>query len=268
MAEPPRVPMPPAETKKGGASAAAVGVGAAALGLLAKGKALPFAVKALSFGKLLLTFGSMFVSIAVCARGSGWAFGVGLVLIILIHELGHGLAMRSAGLASGYPVFIPWFGAMIALKGQPRNALVEAEIAIAGPVAGAVASVATAALYFVTRDRFFLALASSGFLLNLFNLTPLPPLDGGRVAALFSRQAWIPGVAVLAATYYLTRAPMLLLIGALAGFQLLRKPPLRAPAASDAAIAAGDRRNMALRYFGLCGILAAGFYFANRLLTA
>jgi Zn-dependent protease len=191
-------------------------------------------------------------------------------LMLLIHELGHAVAIRAAGLRAGYPVFIPGFGALIALKDQPRDPRVEAEIALAGPVAGGVAALSAAALYYVSHDRLFLALASTGFMLNLFNMIPLSPLDGGRVANLFSRRAWIAGLAMVAAMFVMTQAPMLLIIGLFALRGLWRRRAWQPAAEADDASAAtaADRRAMATRYFGLCAFLAFGFYFANRLLSA
>jgi len=239
------------------------------LAALAKGKVLLVALKALSLGKLLLTFGTMFVTILFYASHNGWAFGGGFVLMLLIHELGHAVAIRAAGLRAGYPVFIPGFGALIALKDQPRDARVEAEIALAGPVAGGVAALAAAALYYVSHERLFLALASTGFMLNLFNMIPLSPLDGGRVANLFSRRAWIAGLAMVAAMFVMTQAPMLLLIGlfALRGLWRRRAWEPAVDTGEAAAVTASERRAMATRYFGLCAFLAFGFYFANRLLA-
>jgi len=241
-----------------------VAAGGAVLALLAKAKGLLIGLK---FGKLLLTMGSMMATIWFYARGNGWSFGIGFVLLILIHELGHAAAIRRAGLAAGYPVFIPFFGAMIALKGQPRDALVEAEIALAGPVAGAVASTACAALYFVGHDKLFLALAYSGFFLNLFNMTPLPPLDGGRVAALFSRRAWIVGAVMLGALFLVTSTPQLLLIGLLSVGHIVRRRRQQAEGDPAPEVRGEARRAMAWRYFGLCGFLTAGAYFAHALLN-
>lgn len=260
----------PATPRRNGAASAGLLGGGAVLAALAKGKGLLLAVKALSLGKLLLTFGSMFTTILFYASSNGWAFGAGFVLLLLIHELGHATAIRAAGLEASYPVFIPGFGALIALKGQPRDARVEAEIAIAGPVAGAVASLATAALYLVSRDRFFLALASFGFMLNLFNMTPLSPLDGGRVAKLFSRRAWVAGVAILVALFVVTQTPMLILIGVMAVMNMLRRgraPRTESGSPEGGEITSAERRAMAVRYFGLCAVLAAGYYFSNRLLA-
>jgi Zn-dependent protease len=242
----------------GGRSAAKI-AGAGLLAVLAKLKGGLILLKGLKFGKLLLTMGSMFVMVWFEAVRYGWIFGVGFVLLILVHELGHGFAMKKAGVQGGYPVFIPFFGAMIAMKGQPRTPLVEAEIALAGPIAGTVASVACAAMWLATHGRLWLALAHVGFFLNLFNMTPLPPLDGGRVARLFSRQAWILGAVIIGAMFVATKTPQLLLIGLLA---LLHRPT--APDLTEVPLAA--RRNMAAHYFGLCVFLAAGTYLAGQML--
>src|SRR5437868_4942529 len=108
---------PPPERTRGPATT--VAAGAVLLAVLAKAKGLLIGLKFLKLGKLMLTIVSMFATIWVYAQSGGWAFGVGFVLLILINELGHAVAIRRAGLAAGYPVFIPFFGAMIALKDQP-----------------------------------------------------------------------------------------------------------------------------------------------------
>lgn len=236
----------------------------AALGALALGKLkfLLVGLKALPFAKVLLTSGSMLVSMALYAFGMGWPFAVGFVVMILIHELGHGFAMRRHGLAAGAPVFIPFFGALISMKDQPRTPLVEAEVAIAGPVAGAAAALLASVLYFTTHSPLFLALAHSGFFLNLFNLTPFGFLDGGRVVKLFSRKMWIVGAVVLVAMFAWTHSPQLLIIGLMSLPSLFGKG---GPAPGDDQVTSSERLNMAFHYFGLCGFLAAGMYFTQRL---
>lgn len=228
--------------------------------LLSKGKALLLALKALKFGKLLLTFGSMFAMIAFEATRYGWWYAVGFVTLILIHEMGHAVAIKSAGLDAGYPVFIPFVGAFISLRGQPRDAKQEADIALAGPLAGAIASAACAGLFLVTRERLFLALAYGGFFLNLFNMTPMPPLDGGRAAMVFSRNAWWVGIAILAGLFIVTKAPQLLLIGAFAVMGGLGRRSTPAPPEIQ--------RQVAATFFGLCAFLAMGIYLTHRSLAA
>jgi Zn-dependent protease len=257
------MPVPKGPPRRRGWSAA----GGVALAVLLKGKSLLVGLKVLSLGKLLVTAGSMFAMVALYARDRGWAFASLFVLLILVHELGHAAAIRTAGLSAGYPVFIPFIGAFIALRGQPRNSLVEARIALAGPVAGGVASLVCAACFVLTRDRLWLAVATAGFFINLFNLTPLAPLDGGRVARVFSRRAWMLGLVVIAGLCVVALSPPLLLIGVLGLTQLLRPEPSPSPEA-EAEVTPRDRRRMAACYFGLLGALSAGAWCASTLLQS
>jgi Zn-dependent protease len=263
---PPRIALPAeAASQKRGVLRT---LGVAVLALLVKAKSLLLLVKSIKIAKLLLTMGSMFVMIWFEARQFGWMFGVGFVVLILIHELGHAGAIRRAGLDAGYPVFIPFLGAFISLKGQIRSPLVEADIALAGPIAGAAASTACVGLYFATHGRLWLALAHTGYFLNLFNMTPISPLDGGRAARVFSRQAWLAGLAILAALFVVTRAPQLLLIGFLAATHAFsRAGRQRAVDPALAAVEPEDRRNVAYTYFGLCVFLAIGTYLAGTVLA-
>ena len=241
----------------------------AALGVLAiifaKSKGLLGLIKGLSAGKLLLTFGSMLAMVWFEAQRSGWLFGLGFVVMLLIHELGHGWAIKREGLSAGYPIFIPFMGAMIALKDQPRNSLVEARIAIAGPMAGTAAALGSTALYLATDQRLYLAIAYSGYFLNLFNLVPMSPLDGGRVAVMFSRRMWILGLALLVGLFFLHPSPQLAIIGVFALMHSFQRQT--APAGPDEAqVSPRDRANMAINYFGLAAFLAVGMYFAGVLL--
>lgn len=231
------------------------------LAVLSKAKGFLLLLQGLKLGKLLITFGSMFAMIALEASRYGLWYAVGFVLLIFIHEMGHAVAIKRAGLDAGYPVFIPFVGAFISLRGQPRTAKEEADIALAGPLSGAAASVLCAGLYLLTHERLFLALAYGGFFLNLFNMTPLPPLDGGRAAMVFSRKAWWVGLAILAALFLVTRTPQLLLIGAFAlmhGFG--KQPRLLSPPEVQ--------RQVAATFFGLCAFLAVGVYLTHGALAA
>jgi len=260
--EPRTVPEVPVRRSRGALSAA----GAVALAVLAKGKVLLGGLKALSFGKLFLSAGSMLGMIWVYAQAAGWRFAAGFVLLIFVHEMGHALAIREAGLPAGYPVFIPFFGAVIALKGQPRSSLQEARIAIAGPVAGGAAALVCAGGYLWTHERWWLALASAGFILNLFNLTPLPPLDGGRVARMFSRKAWLLGLVMIAAMLVASPSPPLVLIAVLGAMQALRGAP-QPQGPDEEQVTPADRRWMAARYFALCGALGLAAWFCSILLV-
>ena len=253
---------------RGGSGAVKIAAVASTVGLLglAKGKSALLLLKGLKLGPFLLTSFSMMAMVAFEAQRSGWLFGVGFVLMILVHELGHAVAIRRAGLAAGYPVFIPFFGAMIALKGQPRSSLVEAQIAIAGPIAGTGAALAMAAAFLVFEDRLWLALAYTGFMLNLFNLIPLGPLDGGRVAQVFSRSMWVVGLALMIALFVIYPSPQLLIIGVFSiGHALSRREGV--PAGPDeATVTPADRRGLAAYYFGTCVFLTLGMLLAGKLL--
>ncbi len=139
--------------------------------------------------------------------------------------------------------------------------MVEARIALAGPLWGGAASLATAALFLYTRDRLYLSIAYSGFFLNLFNLTPLGFLDGGRVTRVFARRAWIIGLGIFIALFIFTQAPQLLIIGIMAAMQAWNRTPVPVDE-----VPAAERWKVAAGYFGLCAVLAAGTAFCRSLL--
>jgi len=170
----------------------------------------------LKFAKVFFSVASMVIAIGGYALIFGWPFAAGFVGLILCHELGHYFAARQRGLDVGLPIFIPFMGAYIALKQQPHDAETEAYVAYAGPFVG---SLACFAVYFLSRhydSRLLLALAQSGFLINLFNLIPVSPLDGGRITAVLSPRIWFLGVPVLAAFWFYHPSPLLLVIGLIA----------------------------------------------------
>jgi len=172
-------------------------------------------------GKAALTGGTMLLSMVAYAFVFGWWYAVGFVLLIFGHEMGHYLAAKQRGLNVGAPTFIPFVGAWIQLKDQPMNVETEAYVGIAGPVAGTIAAGACyyAAEYF--QSELLLALSYSGFMINLFNLIPLSPLDGGRITAIISPKVWWLGVPILIGLFMMNHSPMLLLIAILAAPQLL-----------------------------------------------
>ena len=237
------------------------GAAAAAIALLSKWKVVFAAAKALPFAKVFLTAGTMGLSIFLYAIRSGFAFAVGLVLLILIHEMGHGLAMKQAGLRASWPVFIPFFGAFISMKDAPQHPTIEARVAIAGPVAGTAGALVCAAIGLAIKSPFFLALANIGFFLNLFNLVPLGFLDGARIARVFSRGAWIVGAILLGGMFFVSPSPQLLLIGLMGLSAVFRRDNTDLDLVTPA-----ERRTWAIRYFGLCFFLGAAIFFTQRLL--
>jgi Zn-dependent protease len=145
---------------------------------------------------ILKTGGSMIVTIGVYAMAWGVWFAVGFVLLILVHECGHLVAARRVGLDVGAPVFIPFMGAFIALKEAPRDAWIEAQVAIGGPLLGTLGAIACDGLYMLTGNPLFRALAYTGFFLNLFNLAPIGFLDGGRIVTALSPWLWLVGLVI------------------------------------------------------------------------
>jgi Zn-dependent protease len=155
---------------------------------LLKLKGLLFLAK---FG--LAGFTALF-SVAVYSLLFGWRFAVGLVVLLFIHEMGHAIVMKLKGIPMGGLVFIPLLGAAVTMRQAPQNARDEAEVGIAGPIAGAIASSFCLFMaYGVLADHVWAPLAYFGFFINLFNLIPIVPFDGGRVLAAIDRRVWILG---------------------------------------------------------------------------
>jgi Zn-dependent protease len=149
---------------------------------------------------IVRTGGSMVVSMVVYAYGLGlgWAFAAGFVLLIWVHEMGHVWALRHYKIRGSPPLFVPFVGAVITVP-RMANALQEAIVGIGGPVMGTVASLVCFGLYRALHQDMFLELSYWGFLMNLFNLLPIPPLDGGRVTAAVSPWIWPLGLVALLA---------------------------------------------------------------------
>src|SRR6266568_4570708 len=166
--------------------------------LLLKFKALLIPVLKF-FPVLLKTGGTMFLTIWLYAQTWGWWYALGFVLLIFVHECGHLIAAKRIGLKVGAPVFIPFMGAFIALKEAPKNAWIEAQVGIGGPLLGTAGAALCDGLYLVSGNALFRALAFIGFFLNLFNLAPLGFLDGGRIVTALSPWLWLVGAAVMAA---------------------------------------------------------------------
>ena len=150
------------------------------------------------FPILLKTGGSMFITIGIYAIFWGWKFAVGFVVLILVHECGHLVAARRVGLKVGAPVFIPFMGAFIALKDAPKNAWIEAQVGIGGPILGTMGAAVCWGVYAITGEMIWAALAFTGFFLNLFNLAPVGFLDGGRIVTALSPWLWVVGVLIIA----------------------------------------------------------------------
>jgi Zn-dependent protease len=164
------------------------------------------------FGALqfAVTGGTMVVSLAAYAFKMGLPFAFGFIAILVVHEVGHALTIRAKGLRAGAMVFIPFIGGAVTLRRQPRSAYVDAQIGLGGPIAGTFAAGVCLLVYHWTGVPLWLALAFAGFLLNLFNLTPVGPLDGGRIAGAITKWMWTFGAVILGVLLVRWRNPLLL----------------------------------------------------------
>jgi Zn-dependent protease len=210
--------------------------------------------------KILTTSGTMLVSVAAYALIWGWRFAIGFVLLLLVHELGHVLQLRREGIKAGPPMFIPFLGALVAMKELPKDAAAEARVGLAGPVLGSLAALVPLGLYAVSGEELFKALAFVGFFLNLFNLLPVLPLDGGRAMAALSPWMWFVGYGLLVAATIVFPNPVMLLILLIGGLETWRRWKARkSPEAREFhRVRPAVRAAVAAVYLGLAIALAVG----------
>lgn len=231
-------------------------IGAAILFIVTK---LKFVLAALKGVKFLGTGVSALVSIGAYALYFPWQFAVGLVALIFIHEMGHVIVLRRYGVRATAPIFIPFLGALIGMKQLPKNAVMEAYVGLGGPVIGSLGAVAAYGIYLLDGHRLFLALAYIGILLNLFNLLPILPLDGGRAVGAISRWFWVVGIVGLLALMIMRPSPILLIILIFGAPELLRV--FRSRDTSDYYdVPMSERLTIGTIYFGLMFILGFLLY--------
>jgi Zn-dependent protease len=197
------------------------GAFAGLIALIAKfGVALKALLVALPNLKLFVTAGTALVSVAAYSIFFGWWFAAGFVVLLFVHEMGHVIALRREGIKASAPMFIPFMGAVITARSLGDNALAEARVGLAGPILGTLGAAAVALVGELTDSSLLIALAYFGFFINLFNLLPVVPLDGGRAAAAMTPWMWFLGFGVLVALAFLNPGnPILLIIVIFAGFQ-------------------------------------------------
>ncbi len=183
----------------------------AAVGLLlVKFKGLALLLLKVKFIGTALT---MLVSIGAYALLFPVWFAVGIVVLIWVHEMGHVLQLKREGIEASAPMFIPFLGAFVAMKQMPKDALAEARVGLAGPVLGTLAGIATLGLYAATENPVFLGLAYFNFIINLFNLAPLLPLDGGRAVGAMSPVFQLLGLVTMVGLFFV--APIMVFIALL-----------------------------------------------------
>lgn len=220
------------------------------------------------FGALLLKLKyftviiSMLVSIAAYTWLFGWTFAVGFVLLILVHELGHVLMLKRQGVPSSLPIFIPFMGAFVNMKQMPRSAYQEAQSGLAGPATGTAAALVVEMWGRATGSSFLMSLAFVGFFLNIFNLLPALPLDGGRAAAALHPAIWLAGLLGLVAVEVLDPSPVIPIIILLGGFELWQRWRRRGSRASQAYFTLLPKQRLAIAaaYLLILGVALVGFH--------
>lgn len=193
--------------------------------LLGKLKFIWVFLQFLKLSKFLLTFGSMWATILLYSRYYGFEFAFGFVVLILIHELGHGYAAKKVGLPVGAPIFIPFFGAFIALKEFPKTKWINCVVGAGGPIFGLLGGLVVLLLglsnLFPSRSALFVGIAYFTFHINFFNLMPVFGLDGDRISdPISSRKLLVLGALIIAMAYLISHHtpyhhPTMLIVGGL-----------------------------------------------------
>jgi Zn-dependent protease len=224
----------------------------------------------IALGALLVKFGgllfkakfffSIFISAAFYVWYGGWWFGIGLIVLLFVHEMGHVLEAKRQGLPVSAPVFIPFLGAMILLKQMPQDAWNEAKVAIAGPLVGSAGAAGFWIAGVATNSNHLRALAFLGFLINLFNLLPVVPLDGGRIVGALHPALWLVGFLGLLGLVVLRPNPILIIILLISGMELWNRWKMRDHPEAQSYYRVEPRRRviMAILYFGLAALLVLG----------
>ena len=223
-------------------------------------------------GALLVKFGgflfkakflfSIFVSAAVYVWIGGWWFGLGLIALLFVHEMGHVLEAKRQGLPVSAPFFIPFMGAAIMMKRMPRDAWHEALNGIAGPLVGSAGALVIWILGEALDSRPLVALAFVGFLINLFNLLPIVPLDGGRIVGAIHPSFWVAGLIGLFALVVFRPNPLLIVILIVAALELRSRWMMRSHPETHSyyRVSPGRRAAVALLYFGLAALLVLAMH--------
>jgi Zn-dependent protease len=222
--------------------------------------------------KLLTTAGTALVSVAAYSLFWGWTFALGFVVLLFVHEMGHVLQLRREGIKASAPMFIPFMGAVVMAKSLGENALAEARVGLAGPVLGTIGSGVCFAIGEAADSDFFRALAYIGFFLNLFNLLPVVPLDGGRAMAAMAPWMWFVGLGAIAALLFVAPNFILLIILLFGAMEVWRRWQARKTRSLEQAayyrVSPRNRLLVGLVYVGLVVVLAFGMAESHILTSA
>jgi Zn-dependent protease len=205
--------------------------------------------------------------VAYSFLGGPW-FAVGLVLMIFIHEMGHVVEIRRQGMHATAPIFIPFFGAAIFQRSHAQSPMRQAQIGIAGPLAGTIGATVAFALYGETHWVVLLMWAYYGFLINLFNMIPFGMLDGGWILAPVSKWLQVAGLGAIALLWITGGISpfviIILILGLPMVFQRFRNQALDNYLTSGPA---GPRYAMGAAWLGLVAYLAFFFLQSEQMLT-
>jgi len=214
--------------------------------------------------KMFATIGTMLVSLAAYSWAFGLPFAAGIIGLLFVHEIGHVIQLRREGIKASAPMFIPFMGAVISARSLGDNALAEARVGLAGPILGSLGAVACIFVWHATGSDVWRALAFTGFFLNLFNLLPVVPLDGGRAMAAMAPWMWFLGFAALIPLVFIFPNPIILLILVFAGYETMKRWKLRRSggAAQQAyyRVKPLDRALVAAVYLSLIALLVVGMH--------
>jgi Zn-dependent protease len=217
--------------------------------------------------KVLATAGTALVSVAAYSLWFGWTFAVGFVVLLFVHEMGHVIQLRREGLPASAPMFVPFLGAFIAAKSLGDNALAEARVGLAGPILGTLGAGVCLLLAEATNSDLLRALAYFGFFLNLINLIPVVPFDGGRAMAAMAPAMWFVGLGALVALLLLVGNPFLLLFVVLGALETYRRWKARKSGSLEQAayyrVSPRNRLLVGAVYIGLIAVLALGMHEAH-----
>jgi Zn-dependent protease len=212
--------------------------------------------------KVLTTSGSMLVSVGAYSLIWGWKFALGFVVLLFVHEMGHVIALRREGVQASAPLFIPFMGALVWAKSLGGNALAEARVGLAGPVLGTIGAAACLPVAWLTGADMWTALAFTGFLLNLFNLLPVTPLDGGRAMAALAPWMWFVGLGAIIALAFAFPNPIILIIAVVGAFDVYGRWTRRRRGGDEARayykVRGRDRALVGLVYLALIAVLVLG----------
>jgi Zn-dependent protease len=212
--------------------------------------------------KVLTTSGSMLVSVAAYSLIWGWKFAIGFVVLLFVHEMGHVIALRREGVQASAPLFIPFLGALVWAKSLGGNALAEARVGLAGPILGTIGAAACLPVAWLTGADMWTALAFTGFFLNLFNLLPVTPLDGGRAMAALAPWMWFVGLGAVVALAFAFPNPIILIIAVVGAFDVYGRWTRRRRGGDEARayykVRGRDRALVGFVYLALIALLVLG----------